>query len=95
MKKTLALIVVLVAATLSLSAQKPLKKIDFLTNYVFLGRHAPFFVGLEKGYYRDAGFDITISPSSGTPVGAEVERVGFDDFLFDFLNDPDADPELS
>lgn len=66
MKKTLALIVVLVAPTLSFSAQKPLKKIDFLTNYVFLGRHAPFFVGLEKGYYRDAGFDITISPSSGS-----------------------------
>lgn len=66
MKKTLALLVVLAASTLSFSAQKPLKKIDFLTNYVFLGRHAPFFVGLEKGYYRDAGFDITISPSSGS-----------------------------
>ena len=38
----------------------------FLTNYVFLGRHAPFFVGLEKGFYRDAGFDIRILPSTGS-----------------------------
>jgi NitT/TauT family transport system substrate-binding protein len=42
------------------------KKIVFLTNYVFLGRHAPFFVGLEKGFYREAGFDIAISPSTGS-----------------------------
>ncbi|MGH9323204.1 MAG: ABC transporter substrate-binding protein, partial [Vicinamibacteria bacterium] len=42
------------------------KKITFLTNYVFLGRHAPFFVGLDKGFYRDAGFDGEITPSSGS-----------------------------
>jgi NitT/TauT family transport system substrate-binding protein len=45
---------------------KPLTKISFLTNYVFHGRHTPFFVGLEKGYYKDAGFDIQISPASGS-----------------------------
>jgi NitT/TauT family transport system substrate-binding protein len=43
-----------------------LKKITFLTNYVFLGRHAPFFVGLEKGFYREAGFAIEIAPSTGS-----------------------------
>ncbi|HSF15759.1 MAG TPA: ABC transporter substrate-binding protein [Vicinamibacteria bacterium] len=47
-------------------AQEPLKEIVFLTNYVFLGRHAPFFVGLEKGFYREAGFDIEILPSTGS-----------------------------
>jgi NitT/TauT family transport system substrate-binding protein len=47
-------------------AQKPLKKIQFLTNYVYNGRHAPFFVGLEKGYYKEAGFDIQIAPATGS-----------------------------
>jgi NitT/TauT family transport system substrate-binding protein len=46
-------------------AQTP-KKITFLTNYTFHGRHSPFFVGLEKGYYRDAGFDIQIQPATGS-----------------------------
>jgi NitT/TauT family transport system substrate-binding protein len=57
-----------VASTPSASAQgtKPLKKITFLTNYVFHGRHSPFFVGLDKGYYREAGFDIQISPATGS-----------------------------
>ena len=66
MRRTLLLIAALAVPTLSFPAQEPLKKVDFLTNYVILGRHAPFFVGLEKGYYRDAGFDVTISPSSGS-----------------------------
>jgi NitT/TauT family transport system substrate-binding protein len=43
-----------------------LKKITFLTNYVFNGRHAPFFVGLEKGFYKDAGFDVQITPATGS-----------------------------
>src|SRR5262249_5843676 len=48
-------------------AQTPaLKKVTFLTNYTFHGRHSPFFVGLEKGYYRDAGFDIDIQPATGS-----------------------------
>lgn len=45
---------------------KPLTKITFLTNYVFHGRHSPFFVGLDKGFYKEAGFDIDIKPSTGS-----------------------------
>jgi len=57
---------VIVLLALSLFAGAEPKPIVFLTNYVFLGRHAPFFVGLEKGFYRDAGFEIAISPSTGS-----------------------------
>lgn len=60
--------------------QQPLKQVDFLTNYVFLGRHAPFFVGVEKGYYREAGFDVTISPSSGSGFVISALEGGQADF---------------
>ena len=43
-----------------------LTPITFLTNYVFIGRHAPFFVGRERGFYRDAGFDVTVLPATGS-----------------------------
>src|SRR5262245_59503589 len=42
------------------------KKVTFLTNYVFHGRHSPYFVGLDKGFYREAGFDVTIAPATGS-----------------------------
>ncbi|UCD80379.1 MAG: ABC transporter substrate-binding protein [Desulfobacterales bacterium] len=48
------------------ASDSTLKKVVFLTNYVFHGRHSPFFVGLEKGFYKDAGFDIHIAPSTGS-----------------------------
>lgn len=63
---SLCAVVAVVAATATLPAQRPLTKIVFLTNYVFQGRHAPFFVGREKGFYRDAGFDISIVPATGS-----------------------------
>src|SRR4051812_4846949 len=56
----------------SASAQAPApapaqaKKVTFLTNYVFHGRHSPYFVGLEKGFYKEQGFDIQIAPASGS-----------------------------
>jgi NitT/TauT family transport system substrate-binding protein len=42
------------------------KKITFLTNYVFHGRHSPFFVGLDKRFYKEAGFDVQIQPATGS-----------------------------
>jgi NitT/TauT family transport system substrate-binding protein len=47
-------------------APGPAKKVTFLTNYVFHGRHSPYFVGLEKGFYKEQGFDIQIAPASGS-----------------------------
>jgi NitT/TauT family transport system substrate-binding protein len=67
--KLAAALLALAAALTALPAaaqQAPPKKITFLTNYVFHGRHSPFFVGLEKGIYKEAGFDIQISPASGS-----------------------------
>jgi NitT/TauT family transport system substrate-binding protein len=73
MKRISPLIAILVAfvacnAPIAASAQNAatLKKVTFLTNYVFNGRHAPFFVGLDKGFYKDAGFDVQIEPTTGT-----------------------------
>lgn len=48
------------------SAAEGLKDIKFLTNYVFNGRHAPFFVGVEKGFYKEAGFNVEIAPATGS-----------------------------
>jgi len=47
------------------SGQDP-TAITFLTNYAFHGRHSPYFVGVEKGFYEDAGFDVEIQPATGS-----------------------------
>jgi len=63
----IAAVAALVAAFMPIAASaQGAKKITFLTNYVFNGRHAPFFVGVDKGFYRDAGFDMQIQPATGS-----------------------------
>lgn len=66
-------------------AQTAPKKITFLTNYAFNGRYAPFFVGREKGFYKEAGFDLTITPATGSgfviaAVDAGKAEYGLADF---------------
>jgi NitT/TauT family transport system substrate-binding protein len=63
--RLLALVLVLASAS-PLAAREAPTKVVFLTNYVFLGRHAPFFVGLDEGFYREAGFELEVAPSTGS-----------------------------
>jgi NitT/TauT family transport system substrate-binding protein len=64
----------------ALAAQPPLAKVTFLTNYVFHGRYAPFFVGVEQGFYKDAGFDVTITPATGSAFVISAVDAGKADF---------------
>jgi NitT/TauT family transport system substrate-binding protein len=71
----------LVAAAWACTSARPgLTRITFLTNYVFIGRHAPFFVGLDRGFYRDAGFDINIVPATGSALVVSSLEGGQADF---------------
>ncbi|GAA2792616.1 ABC transporter substrate-binding protein [Kribbella solani] len=43
-----------------------LQKVSYLTSFNTFGREAYAYVALEKGYFKDAGFDVKISPGTGT-----------------------------
>ena len=76
-----AILALLAAATpMPLAAQSSVKKISVLTNYVFHGRHSPLFVGVEKGFYKEAGFDVEISPASGSGFVVTAVDAGKADF---------------
>lgn len=47
-------------------AQSNPQRITFLTNYTFAGRDTPYFVGREKGFFREEGFDVMIEPATGS-----------------------------
>jgi NitT/TauT family transport system substrate-binding protein len=67
-RRLMTVVLVLLATVLPSIAQtadKP-KKITVLTNYAFFGRHAPLFVGIEKGFFKEAGFDAQLVPTTGS-----------------------------
>ena len=43
-----------------------LQKVSYLTSFNTFGREAYAYVALDKGYFKDAGFDVKITPGSGT-----------------------------
>ena len=43
-----------------------LDKVTYLTSFGTFGRDSYAYVALEKGYFKDAGFDVEIKPGAGT-----------------------------
>jgi NitT/TauT family transport system substrate-binding protein len=72
--------ITIAALIASPSAQKAPMSITFLTNYAFMGRHAPFFLGRDKGFYRDAGFDVNIVPATGSGFVISAVESGKGDY---------------
>jgi NitT/TauT family transport system substrate-binding protein len=47
-------------------------KVSVRMDWVFSGYHAPFFVAVKNGYYKDAGLEVTVEPGNGSGVVAQA-----------------------
>jgi NitT/TauT family transport system substrate-binding protein len=55
------------------SAQK-LEPVSVRMDWVYSGYHAPFFVGVKKGFYKEEGLDVKVEPGSGS--GSVAQAIG-------------------
>ena len=62
------------ALVLSASAVQAADQVSVAMDWIVNGTHAGYFVAKDKGYYSDAGLDVTISRGFGS--GDTVKRVG-------------------
>lgn len=60
-------------------ANEPVK---FLLDFVPYGKHAFFYAALEKGFWKDAGFDVTILKGDGSGATVAAMAAGSVDFGF-------------
>jgi NitT/TauT family transport system substrate-binding protein len=58
------------------------EKATLRLDWTALGYHAPFYLGVSRGYYRDAGIDLTILEGKGSPAVGSLVGNGSDDFGF-------------
>jgi NitT/TauT family transport system substrate-binding protein len=61
------------------AAQTP---ITFSLDFRALGRHAAWYVALDKGYYKQAGLDVKIVPSQGTAQAIQNLEANAAQFAF-------------
>lgn len=66
----------------ALAQTKPLTKVTFSLDFIVLGRHAPWYVALAKGYYKDEGLDVTIIPAQGTAQSIQALESNVAQFAF-------------
>ncbi len=53
-----------------------LTKIDFQLDFLPLGRYAPYYYAIKQGFYRDAGFDVTLHHTTSTAAAIQQLAAG-------------------
>jgi NitT/TauT family transport system substrate-binding protein len=56
------------------------QKISLRLDWVISGYHAPYFVGIKNGYYKELGLDVTVEPGNGSANVAQAIGNGNGDF---------------
>ncbi len=82
MKHALQLVVVVSLLVLGLPPAAWAAEMIFNLDWVIFGRHAPYYVALEKGYYKDAGLDIKIVRGYGSSDAINKITTGQATFAF-------------
>jgi NitT/TauT family transport system substrate-binding protein len=55
-------------------------RVTLRLNWLLYGFHAPFHLGVERGYYREAGIDLTIGEGQGSARAVQLVAAGSDTF---------------
>lgn len=58
--------------------------VSFALNWIISGRNAGYFVALDKGFYRDAGMNVTITRGRGS--GDTLKRVAIGESMFGLVD---------
>ena len=71
---------VLVTCGVAAAPAQTAQKVSLRLDWVISGYHAPYFVGLKNGYYRDEGLDVSIEPGNGSANVAQAIGNGNGEF---------------
>jgi NitT/TauT family transport system substrate-binding protein len=74
MKRVAAALMLAGSLFASSAAQAAPDKVHFVLDWVIYGRATPFFVALEKGYFKSRNIDATIERGYGS--AASIKRIG-------------------
>lgn len=82
MFRRLAVSVLSAVCLMPFSAQAQDRDVKFALDFISLGRHAPWYVALGKGYYKEEGLNVSILPSKGTADAIRSVATGTTEFGF-------------
>lgn len=77
---TVLAVVLTVSACAASQQSAELTKVDYLTSFGTFGRDAYAYVAQEKGFFEQAGLDVTITPGTGSVDVLKLVAAGRADF---------------
>lgn len=80
LKKCLAGLTLMVASLMPMPSALAQDAVSLRLNWQILGFHAAFYLGVERGYFRDAGINLTINEGRGGAVTAQAIGAKSDQF---------------
>ena len=80
LKKCLAGLTLMVASLMPVPSALAQDAVSLRLNWQILGFHAAFYLGVERGYFRDAGINLTINEGRGGAVTAQAIGAKSDQF---------------
>lgn len=83
MKRTVRLVGALAVAAFAALVAQPAWSMDQVSlrlNWYLGGLHTPFYLGKDRGYYKDEGIDLTINEGRGSANTVQVTAAGSDTF---------------
>lgn len=76
------ILVLLVAIVLGHNHALAAEPVTLRLDWSILGHHSPFYLALERGYYRDLDLDVKILEGKGSGIGVQLVGNGTDTFAF-------------
>jgi NitT/TauT family transport system substrate-binding protein len=70
----------LAISSTAIAQDKPLAKAMLLLNWYVYSEHAPFFLGLERGFFAQEGIDLQIQEGRGSAPTVQAVAAGTADF---------------
>jgi NitT/TauT family transport system substrate-binding protein len=77
-----AFVAIIVGAVATPGWGQTLQKVTLRLDWTTLGYHTPFYLGVARGYYKDAGLDVEILEGKGSGTSVNLVGTGADDFAF-------------
>lgn len=74
------LVVAFLAALLLAAPAAAQDRVTLRLNWLLYGFHTPFYLGVERGFYREAGIDLTIGEGQGSARAVQLVAAGSDTF---------------
>ena len=62
------------------------RDLKFTLDFIALGRHAPWYVAVAKGYFKEEKLNVTVMPSKGTADAIRAVETGIADIRVGVLH---------